>query len=217
MDRTDTPPGRGLTTGGPAGSSRPGLVAAILIGVLTVMVGVLRATDSKPALPNPQGAVAMQSGPGEYTISFVHPAWGPVKLLTHQNTDDEYPGPASLTVTDASGATRFSWEHNFLYSFGPAGTSRSASPQDRVGSPVDRLGHIFLRFDPGRYNGVIVLVPTEAGFEDLQTLPPYDDYQTRFYCAGAADLNHDDVYEVVEPEFCGGNTYRWRGTDYVED
>jgi hypothetical protein len=60
-------------------------------------------------------------------------------------------------------------------------------------------------------------VPTKTGFEDLQTLPPPDDYQTRFYCASAVDLDHDGVYEVVEPDFCGAGTYRKHGTDYVKD
>jgi len=159
-----------------------------------------------------------RTGPREYTLWFVHPTWGLVKLVTDRNSEDGLtPGPASLTVTDAAGVVRFSWRHEDLYWFGPAGTSPYADPKDQVQSPVDTLGHIFLTFDPGRYNGVIVLVPTTTGFEDLQTLPPPDDYQTRFYCAGVVDLGHDGVYEVVEPDFCGATTYRWRGTDYVKD
>jgi hypothetical protein len=108
----------------------------------------------------------------------------------------------------------------------PAGTRPAGSSNDRVRSPVDALGHVFLSYNPGRYNGVVVLVPTETGFDELGTLPPSDDYAGRFYCAGAADLDRDGGYEIVKPTFCGctavcppdarGDTYRWRGTDYVE-
>jgi hypothetical protein len=177
--------------------------------------------SSSTGTPPPPGASMQHSGPGEYTIRFEHPAWGPVKLVTHQNSeysdDGTDPGPAWLTVTDASGVVRFSWRHDFLYEFGPAGTSPYDDPKDRVESPVDSLGHVFLGFNPGRYNGTIVLVPTQRGFDDLRTLPPPDDYDTRFYCTSVLDLDHDGVYEVVSPQYCEGQTYRWRGTDYVAD
>ena len=211
------------------GNRTAGVVAVLLLLGLFVATGVLAHLSPSPIRTPPSVLPSMErSGPGEYTIWFVHPAWGLVRLVTDQNSEDGLdPGPASLTVKDASGTVRFSWEHEFLYSFGPAGTTPLSSPRDQVGSPVDRLGHIFLSFNPGRSNGVIVLVPTATGFQDLATLPPHDDYQTRFYCANAADPDHDHVYEVIKPKSCGCTavcdpdarkyTYRWRGSDYVED
>jgi hypothetical protein len=192
-----------------------GAVGLVLLAGLFVATGVVAHFSSPSTNTAPSVLPSVErSGPGRYTIWFVHPAWGLVKLVTELTSD---PGPASLTVTDASDVLRFFFWHEHLYAFGPAGTHPQADPQDQVRSPVDALGHIFLGFDPGRYNGVIVLVPTRDGFDDLGTLPPPDDYQTRFYCASVVDVDHDGVYEVVEPPFCGSGTYRWRGTDYVPD
>jgi hypothetical protein len=150
-----------------------------------------------------------------------------VDIVARRHSEDGDPGPASLTATDASGAVRFSWWNEHMYSFATAGSRPPTFGESEVPSPVDGLGHVFLDYNPGRYNGVIVLVPTDNGFDDLGTLPPApDDYAGRFYCSAASDLDADGVYEVVEPKFCEctavcppdatAHTYRWRTTDYVE-
>lgn len=190
---------------------------ALLVGLFVATGLLVHDSSSSSGTRRSKLPSLEQSGPDQYTIRFVHPAWGLVELVTKWNSEEGTGGRASLTVTDASGVVRFSWRHEDLYWFGPAGSSRFADPMDDVRSPIDALGHIFLGFDPGRYNGVIVLVPTKTGFEDLQTLPPPDDYQTRFYCASVVDVDHDGVYEVVAPDFCEDSTYRWRGTDYLKD
>ncbi len=53
------------------------------------------------------------------------------------------------------------------------------------------MGRIFIDYDPGRYNGVIILGPTVDGFEDFDALPPAGDYLGRFYYAEATDADRD--------------------------
>jgi len=149
-------------------------------------------------------------------------------LVTRLHSEDgnDGPGPASLTVTDASGAVRLSWSNEHMYWFAPAGTLPIEYGEKDVRAPFDARGNIFVDYNPGRYNGVIVIVPTATGFDDLGTLPPPDDYAGRFYCATTTDLDADGVYEVVEPKFCecapdclpdsSAHAYRWNGRDYVE-
>lgn len=202
---------------------------ALLVGLFAATGIIMRSGGSSTSeAPSSTLPAVERTGPGESTIWFVHPAWGLLTAVTHRNSDDgRDPGPASLTVRDSSGVVRFSWENEHMYWFGPAGSRPSRSGEDDVRSPVDALGHVFLDYDPGRYNGVVVLVPTEAGFDELATLPPTpDDYAGRFYCAGSTDLDGDGVYEIVKPKFCEctavcepdakAHTYRWRGTDYIE-
>ncbi len=197
----------------------------LLLGLFAA-TGVL--THASSSAPRSTRWSVGRTGPGEHTIWFVHPAWGPVQMVTHRHSDDGGdPGPAWLTVTDTSGAVRFSWENEHMRWFAPAGTRTSRTGEEDVRSPVDALGHVFFDYDPGRYNGVVVLVPTPAGLDDLGTLPPPpDDYAGRFYCGGSTDLDGDGVYEIVKPRFCEcnavcdpdarGHTFRWRGPDYVE-
>jgi hypothetical protein len=187
-----------------------GVTSVVLLLTLFAATGALThaSSSSRETPPLSSLPAVKHTGPGQSTIWFVHPAWGLVRLVTQRNSDDgRDPGPASLTVTDASGAVRYG--------------------EADVRAPVDTRGNVFLDYDPGRYNGVIVLVPTETGLDDLGTLPPPpDDYAGRFYCAATTDLDADGAYEIVEPKFCecapeclpdaSRHAYRWDGADYVE-
>lgn len=171
----------------------------------------------------PREATFESTAPGEWTISFDHPTWGRARLITRQATpDDSTLGPASMTVLDESGAEVYSYHNDGMYSFRPAG-----STADALLDPFDALGHIFIDFNPGRYNGLIVLKPTPDGFADFETLPPSDGYSTRFYGARVIDDDGDGTYEVevtnydCVPTCAGGSAtttiYRWSGSDYVAD
>jgi hypothetical protein len=176
-------------------------------------------------LKAPAAAVVEKTGPSEYTINFTHPSWGPVRLIIRQfSSDESEPGPASLEVIDEAGEVRFSYQNEFMYSFAPMGTGLYSGGM-RGAPPIDAAGHIFLDFNPGRYNGVIVLAPTPDGFNDFETLPPSDGYNTRFYYAETTDPDGDGTYEVqasgndCEPSCAGGTTtsdlYRWNGSEYA--
>jgi hypothetical protein len=89
----------------------------------------------------------------------------------------------------------------------------------------DYLRHIFLNYDPGRYNGVIVLNPIVDGFGDFETLPAPGDFQQRFYSARLTDDDGDGTYEILseintcDPGCADANytrqSFRWDRTDYV--
>jgi hypothetical protein len=212
------------------GGRAAGVTSVMLLLALFAATGALtHASSSSKEKPSLSSLPAVErTGPGESTIWFVHPAWGLVRLVTHRNSDDgRDPGPASLTVRDASGAVKFSWWNEHMYWFAPAGTRPTDYGEDDVQAPIDERGNVFLDYNPGRYNGVVVIVPTETGLDDLGTLPPPpDDYAGRFYCAATTDLDADGVFEIVEPKFCecapeclpeaSAHTYRWNGADYVE-
>lgn len=178
----------------------------------------------------PQSAAVEQTGPGEYTIWFNHPTWGHVRLVTRQLVNE--PGPASITVLDSAGEVRFAYQNEFQYLLQPAGIQNQAgaygSPYSVPTSPMDAQGNIFLDFNPGRYNGVIVLRPTTNGFEDFGTLPALPDgYRTDFYYATVVDVDGDGTYEVQKfsndctPSCAGGKIgseiYWWNGSSFAPD
>lgn len=161
-------------------------------------------------------------------VSFTHPSWGEVRLVVEGPASP--PGPATVTVYDLAGTVRWTYENESLYSLDLAGTGQYLPEYieaDPVDGPVDDTGHIFLTFNPGRYDGVIVLSPVDDGFEDFATLPPSDGYDTRFYNAYAIDVNGDGVYEVESFEndcvpSCAeaeatSTIYVWNGEDYVKE
>lgn len=161
-------------------------------------------------------------------IPMDHPTFGPIEVVTlRQTTTPPYDDCAFRPVLalDRSGAmvwnSGLSGEDGcFYYSFGPAGMQDYGSS---VRNPVDRAGRVFLDWNPGRYNGVSVLVPTPDGFDDLDTLP-LDDYLTRFYGSTVEDTDGDGAYEIVLEvvEYLGSvgfpawrATFAWNGSDFA--
>jgi len=146
-------------------------------------------------------------------INFLHPAWGPVTLATLKWGESTC-SSAELRVFDASGNQRWSR---------PLGGCFETLKPGEV--PIDKLGHVFVDYNPGRYNGVIVLNPSKQGFQDFGSLPPPDDYAGRWYYAESSDINKDGVREIVqsnndcEPDCAGGTitsqTFSWNGSDYA--
>ncbi len=143
-----------------------------------------------------------------------HPAWGEMTVVTTvlQARVDGSPNSAIVAV-DAAGNVR--WRHD-------TGTERSFVPARPA---VDKVGNIFVVYNPGRYDGVIVLRPVTAGFEDFKSLPSPDEYGPRFYGARVADVDRDGIFEILttvygcDPSCVDGQvqkrTYGWNGRDYV--
>ena len=175
-----------------------------------------QAAASEPApLPDPrqfpgQGVCKATCRISSYT-AFTHPAWGPSNLVTTESLDKENL-ESNIVVTDRSGRVR--WHH-----FGGAWYELA------VASPTsDKTGNLFLNFNPGRYNGVIILRPTKTGFENFDSLPPEDDYRGAFYYAERSDVNDDGIFEIdqssndCDPDCAGGKIsheiYHWTGKGY---
>jgi hypothetical protein len=172
------------------------------------------------------------TAPGEFSFPYDHPAWGRVRVVTRQpSADGTVVGTASITVVDAAGATRWSSEAQ-LSELAPTGAAPRSS-EEAMDVPVDKLGHLFLEYNPGLNDypggetGVIVLEPTLLGFEDFGTLPTEANAYTAHFMAGVAvDIDSDGAYEVVTrmndciPDCSQGTPYRtgvqtWDGSGYV--
>lgn len=145
---------------------------------------------------------------GEATID--HPTWGEVRIVTLL-PEETNSGPGYIAAVDDKDQVLWSAQTDRMYELAPAATAQ------------DSTGNVFLNFNPGRHNGVIVLKPTQHGFDDLGTLPS-DTYQKRFYHAAAVG---EPAGEVViwhfrtscDPSCAEGATtkeqFRWNGSDYV--
>jgi len=161
--------------------------------------------------------------PGEETgrVSFDHPTWGSVTLVTSFEAGaSEYSGTGHINVFDESGAVVWSYD-----TAGPDPASAIPWYQMGLNDPaVDDTGNIFVVWNPGRYDGVTVLRPTDDGFEDFDTLPDPGDYNGRFYYAAVDDTDGDGTFEIVQsnndcnPDCAGGKvtteTFRWTGSGY---
>ncbi|MPV50136.1 hypothetical protein GCG21_08980 [Pseudactinotalea sp. HY160] len=156
--------------------------------------------------------------PGEETgrVTFDHPDWGRATLVTSFAKESDFgPGIGYITVFDSRNRQVWQLEaDNNWYEM-----SVNEPPRDKTGS-------IFINWNPGRYNGVSILRPVQGGFEDFDTLPWDGDYQQRFYYAEVADVDGDEVFEVLlmgndcDPSCAGGTTtervFSWDGQDYVD-
>lgn len=94
----------------------------------------------------------------------------------------------------------------------------------------DSTGNIFIAYNPGRYNGVQVLIPSRGfggySFTADQAATYAPTYAAGFYSAEAEDSDGDGEYEIHEsintcdPMCASGNyvdaTYTWDGEWYVK-
>lgn len=148
------------------------------------------------------------------SFRFEHPTWGSSTMhtLLHEDVNGVGPGEAHLVALDKSRQVAWRYDSYRFMQLDPAIPS------------VDSVGHLFFDFNPGRLNGVIVLAPTFNGFEDFDTLPPPDQYRTRFYGATVVDVDSDGQNEVLfDPDSCANSctpaelapeVYRWTGSGY---
>jgi hypothetical protein len=148
------------------------------------------------------------------TAAFQHPDWGPCVLVTVATQRAPYEqNEARILVVDASGTVRWRFDNSTWITLKPT------NPW------MDNTGHLFLTYNPGRYDGLVVLNPTAAGFDNYGSLPTATDEPTgAFYGGRPVDDNHDGTFEILEeinvcePTCADGHyvatTYRWNGTDY---
>ncbi|WP_277303875.1 hypothetical protein [Spongiactinospora sp. TRM90649] len=99
----------------------------------------------------------------------------------------------------------------------------------RFADPVtDATRNIFVTYNPGRYDGVLVLVPNADGFEDIGWRSTEDHYsggRFAYYYARLVGPGTDGRYTITryenscDPSCAAGAinqvTLRWNGRDYL--
>jgi hypothetical protein len=92
---------------------------------------------------------------------------------------------------------------------------------------TDAIDNIFVTYNSGRYDGVLVLIPNAGGFEDVGWDDPYSHCTGRhaYYYAELAGPGTDGQYTIRQsrndctPACASGTvteqTLSWNGTDYV--
>ncbi|MFJ8768801.1 hypothetical protein [Streptomyces clavifer] len=149
-----------------------------------------------------------------------HPKLGPVRVFLVQR-------PASVSrpagcVAAVTGSGR---------ALAPVDVDANWSMEDplRFAAPAtDSTKNTFVIYNPGRYDGVLVLVPTADGFADIGWRSADDHYsggRFAFYFARPAGPGKDGAYAIVQsikgcdPSCAEGATaqvtLRWDGHDYL--
>jgi hypothetical protein len=92
---------------------------------------------------------------------------------------------------------------------------------------TDATGNMFVTYNPGRYNGVLVLIPDANGFEDIGWDGGGSQHEGKhaYYFAQLIGPNSNDLYTIRQAHqdctntCAGGITttqdLHWNGTDYV--
>ena len=148
---------------------------------------------------------------------FTHPAWGASTFVACRNhvtaklpfiwEDGGY--SAHVVVVDAKGKVRWKAADQSYYGEGHAYGWKMAEPA------TDSTGNLFVSYNPGRYDGIVIYRPTSTGMRLV------DD----FYYAELSDPDSAGRYRIrkytndCEPSCAGGTTtsrlYSWNGTSYV--
>jgi hypothetical protein len=165
-----------------------------------------------PAAPQFSGAATVCSGGSVVgTTDITHPGWGPTRIFAITTAAGSGGGEACLVAQNAAGVQ---WSH--------AEDSGPTTVKWRFANPAtDNTGNTFVIYNPGRYDGVIVLVPTADGFAPIEQ--SYQTGQNRYYYAElvgpqggryAIEASANDC----EPDCASGTitrrTLQWNGSTY---
>lgn len=155
-------------------------------------------------------------------LGYLHPTLGPVTItLESGGFEVSWLQPSVRAVVNATGREVFRWQGapNTFSTFWFAGLS----PGDSPAWPVDGRGNVFFLWNPGRFEGLSFLTPTQDGFDSRGTLIPSGDW-AGFYLASLTDVDSDGKYEIdqgfqiCEPTCADGIYYSyiwtWDGETY---
>ncbi|MET9352614.1 hypothetical protein ABZY14_06260 [Streptomyces sp. NPDC006617] len=148
-----------------------------------------------------------------------HPELGPVRVFLVQRPASAPPAGCVAAVTGSGRA------------LAPVEVDANWSMEDplRFAAPAtDSTKNLFVIYNPGRYDGVLVLVPTADGFADIGWRSP-DEYYSggrfAFYYARPVGPGKNGEYTIVQsikgcdPSCAEGATakviLRWDGHDYL--
>ncbi|ANB09153.1 hypothetical protein SAM40697_5197 [Streptomyces ambofaciens] len=181
-----------------------------------------KATASAPTgasfPPNPPAAAGCAGKTLDHR-DIQHPDLGPVRVYLVRRPASEQPAGCVTAVT-GSGRALAPVEVDANWTM--EGALRFAAPA------TDSTKNVFVTYNPGRYDGVLVLVPTADGFADIGWKSA-DDYYSggrfAFYYARPVGPGEDGEYAIVhsikgcDPSCAEGATskviLRWDGRDYL--
>ncbi|WP_344513801.1 hypothetical protein [Dactylosporangium maewongense] len=151
-------------------------------------------------------------------FAFLHPTWGVVTLVVALSPTGGAGGYGSSDLIAFDAQRKVVWRKDY---------DRQWESVAFADPGMDATGNVFINFNPGRLNGVIILRPVAGGLKDFATLPDAESgYQERFYSARLVMDTAKGTYTVrselndCEPSCAEGTihttTYRYNGTDYVK-
>jgi len=214
-------------------------IAVLIVAALAFSLAGCTAPESAPDQPEASTPVVAESPTPEPTVSIDpsllchtkidmytsvtgttlidHPAWGPTTIVVCGPTDTPIQDAGILAV-DSTGSARWSTESSDNHV-----TYKLADPA------TDASGNIFIVYNPGRYDGVMILHPTSESIEVLAD--SYASYQEQasplfFYYAKLVGPGTDGLYQIEQFDndcvpSCAeasptSSMYAWNGTTYVE-
>lgn len=155
-------------------------------------------------------------------------------VIAHTDVNHESLGAIRVFLLLKSSAEDYG--HGCIATVTGSGKALPAIPIDahegtlRFPSPAtDATGNTFVTYNPGRYDGVLVLIPTAAGFEDIgwddQRYGTHYEGRRAYYYAELVGPGADGKYTIRQshndctPD-CADSTIttqdlHWNGSDYV--
>ena len=161
------------------------------------------------ASPAPPRAPCAPSCQVTGSVSFQHPTWGASTLLTATTRSTGCGGDVYMLDSAAT----VQWQTHI---------EQACYGLHLADPPTDSSGNLFVIYNPGRYDGVLVLRPSPSGIDDLGTA--FVNGEGRFYSAQpVADQNGQyDIVQIAndcDPDCASGQhtveTFSWNGSDYA--
>lgn len=128
------------------------------------------------------------------SIDIDHPKWGPTRVFSLIDSAEDSRSRPILAAVDAAGEIR--WTYTFSSTY-PSAWGFAAEEPD-----ADQA--VYLTYNPGRYDGIIALHPTDDGFHSLPDGGDDSDYQTgavNVYSAELGELDDNGIYEIIKIEY----------------
>ena len=209
-------------------SRRPWLAVVVVGGVVSVCAGcgygswapvpTVNASMAPASLPPAPPATPDCQGDVKAQQDIPHPTLGTVRVFLVLNPSPQmYPPRGCVSAVADNGKV-----------LPPIPLDVYLDELDFANPVTDATGNAFIEYNPGRYGGVLVLIPTADGFEDIgwdQTTNTRYYGKRAYYYANLEGPGPDGRYTLRQfhhdcTPSCAEGTItsqdlHWNGTDYV--